>query len=44
MTNEVIEMMVEEIMRRNHMGSYEEYSDEELRELYRQNFIEEDDR
>lgn len=36
MTNEAIEMFVEEIMRRYHMKSYEEYSNEELRERYRQ--------
>ena len=36
MTDEAIEMFVEEIMRRYHMKNYEEYSNEELREKYRQ--------
>jgi len=36
MTEEAIEMFVEEIMRQYHAGNYEEYSNEELREKYRQ--------
>lgn len=34
--DEVLEELIEEIMRRYHMGNYEEYSSEELREQYRQ--------
>jgi hypothetical protein len=36
MTDRDIEEMVEDIMRCYHMGSYEAYSSEELREKYRQ--------
>ena len=36
MTNEELEELVEEVMRCYHMGSYKDYSDEELREKYRQ--------
>ena len=42
MTKEALEEMVEEIMRRYHMGSYEEYSNEELREKYRQRILKEE--
>ena len=35
MSEEIIEAMVEEIMRQYHMGSYKEYNDESLREYYR---------
>ena len=36
MSNEAIELMVEEIMRMYHFGNYDDYSSEELREQYRQ--------
>ena len=36
MSNEMIEQVVEEIMRLYHFGNYDEYSSEELRESYRQ--------
>ena len=36
MTEKEIEEMVEETMRCYHMGSYKDYSNEELREKYRQ--------
>ena len=35
MSNEAIEEMVEDIMRCYHMGSYDDYVNEELREKYR---------
>ena len=41
MTNEMLEELVEEVMRCYHMGNYEEYSSEELREKYRQMLKEE---
>ena len=36
MSEELIELTVEEIMRMYHMKNYNEYNDEELREQYRQ--------
>lgn len=36
MKDEVLEEIVEEIMRCYHMNNYNEYSNEELREQYRQ--------
>lgn len=36
MSNELIEQVVEEIMRMYHFGNYDEYNDEKLREHYRQ--------
>jgi hypothetical protein len=36
MDNEMLEEMVEDVMRCYHMGSYEDYSNETLREKYRQ--------
>ena len=44
MTKEMLEEMVEEIMRMYHMGNYEDYSNEELREKYRQMLIEKEGR
>lgn len=41
MSKETIEIMVEEIMRQYHMESYEDYSNEELREKYRKMLEEE---
>lgn len=35
MTNEALEEFVEEIMRQYHMGNYEDYNSEELRDKYR---------
>lgn len=42
MNNEVLEMMVEEIMRIMGYNSYEDYNNEELREKFRQMLREED--
>ena len=42
LSNEFLEMMVEEIMRKYHMRSYEEYANEELREKYRQQILKEE--
>lgn len=36
MSDEFVEAVVEEIMRMYHFGDYEAYSNEELREQYRQ--------
>jgi hypothetical protein len=35
MTNEAIELMVEEIMRQYHFGDFDAYNSEELRAKYR---------
>lgn len=43
MSNEMVELLVEEIMRKYHMGSYEEYASEELREKYRQKLLKEEE-
>lgn len=42
MSNEVLEMMVEEVMRMSGYNSYEDYNNEELREKFRQMLREED--
>ena len=42
MSNEVIEEMVEEIMRATSNGDYDKYNDEELREHYRKILRKED--
>ena len=36
MNEEKIEILVEEIMRQFHFGSFEDYNNEELREYYRE--------
>jgi hypothetical protein len=41
MDKEMIEELVEEIMRQCHFTSYEEYTNEELREKYRRMLTEE---
>jgi len=43
MSNEVIEEMVEEIMRMRGDASYEDYNNEELREHYRELLRKEED-
>ena len=43
MSNETIEIMVEEIMRARSIGDYRVYNDEELREHYRQMLREENE-
>jgi hypothetical protein len=42
MSNEVLEMMVEEVMRMSGYNSYEDYNNEELREKFRRMLREED--
>jgi hypothetical protein len=44
MDREVLEEMVEEIMRYYYMGDYEKYSSEELREKYRQELLEKENK
>ena len=41
MKDELLEELVEEIMRNYHMGNYDDYLNEELRKQYRQMLIEE---
>lgn len=43
MSNEMVELLVEEIMRKYHMGNYEEYVNKELREEYRQKLLKEEE-
>ena len=42
MNEALLEILVEEIMRKYHMRNYEEYASEELREKYRQKILNEE--